>query len=71
MMTPLTDEFQEANFAMKLMKDKKYFRSGGSSGDFRGPWPEALEILTNKHLAASALGALVAHLTRMKVRFLL
>uniref|UniRef100_A0A7I4EG59 DNA mismatch repair proteins mutS family domain-containing protein n=1 Tax=Physcomitrium patens TaxID=3218 RepID=A0A7I4EG59_PHYPA len=67
MMTPLTDEFQEANFAMKLMKDKKYFRSGGSSGDFRGPWPEALEILTNKHLAASALGALVAHLTRMKV----
>jgi len=68
MVTPLTDEYQEANVAMKLIKDRNYFRSEGGSEGLRGLWPEALEPLSNKHLAASALGALVAHLTRIKVR---
>ena len=68
MITPLTDEYQEANLAMKLIKDKNYFRSDGGSEGLKGLWPGALEPLSNKHLAASALGALVAHLTRIKVR---
>lgn len=68
MLTSLTDEYQEANLAMKQIKDKNYFRSNGGSGGPRGLWPEALEPLSNKDLAASALGALVAHLTRIKVR---
>lgn len=68
MVTPLTDEYQEANLAMKLIKDKNYFRSEGGSEGLGGLWPEALEPLSIKHLAASALGALVAHLTRIKVR---
>ena len=68
MLTPLTDEYQEANLAMKLIKDKNYFRSEGGSEGLRGLWPEALEPLSNRDLTASALGALVAHLTRIKVR---
>lgn len=31
MLSPLTDEYQEENLAMKLIKDKNYFRSEGGS----------------------------------------
>jgi hypothetical protein len=68
MLTPLTDKYQEANLAMTLIKDKNYFRSESGSEGLRGLWPEALEPLSKKDLTATALGALVAHLTPIKVR---
>lgn len=65
--TPLTDEFQEPNQVIKLINDQGYFHGEGGSKGFRGLWPEALEVLPDKNLATSALGALIAHLTRVKV----
>jgi hypothetical protein len=53
---------------INLIKDKNYFRSEGGSEGLRGLWPEAPEPSSNKDLTANALGALVAHLTRIKVR---
>lgn len=67
MVTPLTDEFQEPNQVIKVINDEGYFHGEGGSKGFRGLWPEALEGLPDKKLATSALGALVAHLTRVKV----
>lgn len=68
MATPLSDEYLEPHQVIKMIKERDYFRIENGLEDSKGLWPEALGVISDKHLAASSLGALVSHLLRIKVR---
>jgi hypothetical protein len=54
----------------KMIQDRGYFISISDAGGSRGLPPQAFKALSNKNLPASALGALISHLVRLKVRSL-
>lgn len=71
-LTPLQPslEFMEAGDAIRMLRSNRYFTDSSDNnwhteGD--DSWPTALKLSADIPLATSALGALVSHLTRMKV----
>jgi DNA mismatch repair protein MSH6 len=66
-LSALTHEYMEPQMVNKMVKDRGYFKTVSGGGGSRGCPLQAFESLLNKNLAASALGALISHLVRLKV----
>ncbi|KAH8956231.1 hypothetical protein BDL97_07G029800 [Sphagnum fallax] len=66
-LSALTHEYMEPQMVNKMVKDRGYFKTVSGGGGSRGCPLQAFESLSNKNLAASALGALISHLVRLKV----
>ncbi|CAK9237431.1 unnamed protein product [Sphagnum jensenii] len=66
-LSPLTHEYMEPHMVNKMIQDRGYFKSVSDAGGSRGLPPQAFKALSNKNLPASALGALISHLVRLKV----
>jgi len=60
----------EPHMVNKMIQDRGYFKPVSDAGGSRGLPPQAFKALSNKNLPASALGALISHLVRLKVRSL-
>jgi DNA mismatch repair protein MSH6 len=67
-LSALTHEYMEPQMVNKMVKDHGYFKTVSGGGGSGGCPLQAFESLSNKNLAASALGALISHLVRLKVR---
>ncbi|KAJ7570918.1 hypothetical protein O6H91_01G139800 [Diphasiastrum complanatum] len=73
MRTPLQprSEFMDSDAAVKFMLSRGYFKHAFKATaecfeKSKESWPEALNVLPDKDLAASALGALSSHIQRLK-----